>query len=96
METVISETPIAWVFKALVSCHRSTLCKSRDLNLGLESGASTSSPAAVCFLALLAFPSDLQKVSFSFLMRNRHNFETSCFLQSGFLFLSTLVLPDAI
>lgn len=76
-ETVISETPIAWVFKALVSCHCSTLCKS--LNLGLESGTNTNTPAAVCFLALLAFPRDLQKVSFSFLMGNRHNFETSWF-----------------
>lgn len=66
-------------FKVSVSWHCSASCKSRNVSPGLESGVTTSSPAALRFLAPLAFHSELQKVSFSFLVGNRRNFETSRF-----------------
>lgn len=83
-EIVISEEPVHGDLKTQVHAAALPCAKANTLSLGLESGTTTSSTTAVCFLALLALHCELQKVLFSFLVGKKHNFEPKIFCTVDF------------
>lgn len=78
----ISEEHIAQGFQSQVSCHCSAYCKRRDLVWSVVRPPVL--PHISVLSSFLAFHSELQKVSFSFHVRKKCNFECRIFCRVDF------------